>query len=94
MSQIKQGEKIPRTVVEVVDVGNPRDPLLHVTREVRVNGVPVLVAEDGFWIDYKFGEPTKVHLELLPSEIRFNTRPPYEGGTHDETNRLHDEDQP
>lgn len=71
--------KIPKTTIEVTDVmPDPEHARCHKTREYRVNGVPVLLAEDGFWIDHGPNQATVVHLEILATEIHFQAATPYE----------------
>ena len=62
---------IPKTVVEFVDTG--AGPA-HVVREIRINGVPVLIKEDPF-LYFGHGSPTELTITILPTEIHFNPLP-------------------
>ena len=61
-----------RTIIEFVDnrVGPP-----HVAKEIRINGTPILVAEDGVTIEWGRDRATTVTIELLPDEIHFISDP-------------------
>lgn len=68
----------PRTIIEFTDVNpNPLGHVAHTLKEIRINGAPVLVAEDGIDIEFGHGEVTAVTLRLLPTEIHFRSAPPY-----------------
>jgi type IV secretory pathway protease TraF len=70
---------IPRTVVEIIEpTETPGQNVCHLAREVRINGVPVLVKEDGIDITFGAQEITTVTLEILPTEIHFRSAAPYE----------------
>ena len=62
---------LPRTIIEFTDTKSPDPALAHITRQVKVNGTPVLLAEDGVEIEYGYGEITKVILTILPTEVHF-----------------------
>jgi len=62
---------LPRTIIEFTDTKSPDPALAHITRQVKVNGTPVLLAEDGVEIEYGYGEITKVTLTILPTEVHF-----------------------
>lgn len=70
---------IPKTVIEIVDpMPNPDKVPLVKPREVRVNGVPVMVAKDGLSIEYDdHREPVKVTLEIMPDQLIFRRAEPY-----------------
>ena len=70
--------KVPRTKIEIVDpLTEPESSYLVKPKEVRVNGVPVLVAEGGISIEYdQKDEPVRVILELLPDEVIFRRASP------------------
>ena len=65
---------LPRTIIGFTDTTAPDQALAHVTRQVRVNGIPVLLAEDGVEIEYGHGQVTKVILTILPTEVHFTAR--------------------
>ena len=58
-----------RTVVEVVDTTGC--DVAHITKEVRVNGSPVRLAENGIAVEHGYGEPTKVTLTLIVDDLHF-----------------------
>lgn len=63
---------VPRTVIEFQDVGTGDNPLCHRTREVLINGTPVLIQRDGIDIEHGGDQITVVTLRILPTEVHFN----------------------
>lgn len=64
--------RAPRTVIELSDRTTGDDPVCHKTREIRINGTPVLIEKDGIEIEYGDEITTVVVLRILPTEIHFN----------------------
>lgn len=59
----------PRTVVELVDTSG--HDLIHKPRQFRIDGSPVLVAQDGIELDFSDKTATTVTFRLLVSEVHF-----------------------
>lgn len=61
----------------------PDADLVHVPWNVYVNGVPVLLAEDGLEIESGFDQATVVVLKILPKTLTFGGPVPSSDGADD-----------
>ena len=46
--------------------------MAHKTKELRINGVPVLVESDSVYLEFGTDELTKLTVTILPAEVHFN----------------------
>ncbi len=62
----------PRTVIHVVDT-HGGSPMVHVAKEVWLNGEPLLLAENGYEITTSAdgNEPTVVTLRVMPTSVHY-----------------------
>lgn len=71
--------KRPRTIIEFIEpLDFPNETIAHKSKEIRINGVPVLVKADDIQIEYGNNVVTAVTLTLIPTEIHFRAAEPYE----------------
>lgn len=69
----------PKTIIEFIEpLDFPDKTVAHKAKEIRINGVPVLVKADDIDLQFGFNDITSLTITLIPTEVHFRAAEPFE----------------